>query len=187
MTKEVGAAAQAPSFDYELYEGDPDHLRTVVATPTQTGSWIDPASLKLKHRIGRGPFGDVWLATHHQSGDDYDRYHEVAVKMLHPLKEDHMQKFFDKFEELFMKLRQLQGVCWLHGASIISGKVLVYLNSVCYLCIMVLSCCGASCFLQIHSLVFWQICMAMKFYEGSLGDQMARLKGGKLPLPDVMR
>ncbi|KAM7480335.1 hypothetical protein LguiA_028548 [Lonicera macranthoides] len=153
MTEEVGAAAQAPSFDYELYEGDPDHLRTVVATPTQTGSWIDPASLKLKHRIGRGPFGDVWLATHHQSGDDYDRYHEVAVKMLHPIKENHMQNFFDKFEELFMKLRQLQGVCWLHGASIISGK----------------------------------ICMAMKFYEGSVGDQMAILKGGKLRLPDVMR
>lgn len=27
----------------------------------------------------------------------------------------------------------------------------------------------------------------MKFYEGSIGDKMARLKGGKLSLPDVLR
>ncbi|XP_022714811.1 E3 ubiquitin-protein ligase KEG-like isoform X2 [Durio zibethinus] len=146
-------AKQVSSFEYELFEGDPDHLRTVVATPTQTRPWINPASLKLKHRIGRGPFGDVWLATHHQSGDDFDEYHEVAVKMLHPLKEEHMQKFLDKFEEIFLKCRELQGVCWLHGVSIINGK----------------------------------ICIAMKFYEGSVGDQMARSKGGKLSLPDILR
>ncbi|KAA8541929.1 hypothetical protein F0562_023081 [Nyssa sinensis] len=73
--------------------------------------------------------------------------------MLPPVKEDHMQKFLDKFEELFLKLRRLQGVGWLHGISIISGK----------------------------------ICIAMKFYEGSVGDQMAQLKGGKLPLPDALR
>uniref|UniRef100_A0A5B6ZUM3 Putative E3 ubiquitin-protein ligase KEG isoform X1 n=1 Tax=Davidia involucrata TaxID=16924 RepID=A0A5B6ZUM3_DAVIN len=149
MAKQIGAA----SFDYELYEGDPDHLRTVVATPTKSSPWIDPASLKVKHRIGRGPFGDVWLATHHQSADDYDEYHEMAVKMLHPVKEDHMQNFLERFEELFLKLRRLQGVGWLHGISIISGK----------------------------------ICIAMKFYEGSVGDQMARLKGGKLPLTDALR
>ncbi|KAK6263671.1 hypothetical protein SCA6_019105 [Theobroma cacao] len=153
MAEQIKASKQVPSFEYELFEGDPDHLRTVVATPTQTKHWINPASLKLKHRIGRGPFGDVWLATHHQSADEFDEYHEVTVKMLHPLKEEHMQKFVDKFEELFLKCRELQGVCWLHGVSIVNGK----------------------------------ICIAMKFYEGSVGDQMARSKGGKLSLPDVLR
>ncbi|KAK2991579.1 hypothetical protein RJ640_000842 [Escallonia rubra] len=153
MAEEVGATPPAASFDYELYVGDPGQFKTVVATPSEASSWIDPASLKLKHRIGRGPFGDVWLATHHQSADDFDEYHEVAVKMLHPIKEDHMQKILDNFEALFLKFRQLPGVCWLHGVSVISGK----------------------------------ICVAIKFYEGSVGDRMARLKGGKLPLPDVLR
>ncbi|PSS07518.1 E3 ubiquitin-protein like [Actinidia chinensis var. chinensis] len=152
MSEQIEAFPPAVSFDYELYEGDPDHLRTVVATPPQISPLIDPASLKLKHRIGRGPFGDVWLATHHQSADDFDEYHEVAVKMLHPI-EDHTQRFINKFEELFPKLRGHSGVCWLHGFSIISGK----------------------------------ICMAMKFYKGSVGDRMAQLKGGKLPLADVLR
>ncbi|GLT46686.1 hypothetical protein SLA2020_204280 [Shorea laevis] len=153
MAQQIKVLKPTESFDFELFEGDPDQLRTVVATPTQTRPWINPDSLKLKHRIGRGPFGDVWLATHHQSADDFEEYHEVAVKMLHTLKEEHMQKFVHNFEGLFLKCRELLGVCWLHGISVINGK----------------------------------ICIAMKFYEGSLGDQMARLKGGKLPLSDVLR
>ncbi|XAR50538.1 Non-specific serine/threonine protein kinase [Bertholletia excelsa] len=153
MAEQIEASAPVPSFDYELYEGDPDHLRTVVATSGQFSPWIDPASLKLKHRIGRGPFGDVWLATHHQSARDFEEYHEVAIKMLHPIKEDHIQIFLNKFEDLFLKLRAISDVCWLHGISVISGK----------------------------------ICIAMKFYEGSVGDRMGQLKGGKLPLPDVLR
>lgn len=153
MAEKIGAAPPPASFEYELFEGDPDHLRTVAATSTQLSPWIDPASLKLKHRIGRGLFGDVWLATHHQSADDYDEYHEVAVKMLHTIREDHMQMFLDKFAGIFLKCRQLKGVCWLHGISIKTGKV----------------------------------CIAMKFYEGSVGDRMAHLKGGKLPLSDVLR
>lgn len=151
MAGQIGAAPPPASFEYELFEGDPDHLRTVVATPTQTLSWIDPLSLKLKHRIGRGPFGDVWLATHHRSADDYDEYHEVAVKMLHQLKDDQM--LFDKFEDIFRKCRELPHVCWLHGISIKNGK----------------------------------ICIAMKFYEDSVGDRMARVKEGKFSLPDILR
>ncbi|CAN0864104.1 E3 ubiquitin-protein ligase KEG [Linum grandiflorum] len=143
----------AASFEYELFDGDPDHLRTVVATPTQTVPWINPSELKFKHRIGRGTFGDVWLATHHQSADDFDEYHEVAVKMLQPLKEDLGQRFVENFEALFLRMRELQGVCWLHGISKINGR----------------------------------ICIAMKMYEESVADQIARSKGGKLNLPDVLR
>ncbi|KAF3450899.1 hypothetical protein FNV43_RR06988 [Rhamnella rubrinervis] len=153
MAEHIGKAKPVTLFEYELFEGDPDHLITVVATPTPTGPWIDPASLKLKYRIGRGPFGDVWLATNHQSSDDYDEYHELAVKVLRPLKEGHSQKFLNKFEELFFKCRGLFGVCWLHGISIIDGK----------------------------------ICIAMKVYEESVGDRLARLKGGKLQLSVVLR
>lgn len=115
--------AQAASFEYELLEGDPDHLRTVVATPTKVTAWIDPGALKLRHRIGRGPFGDVWLATHHQTAEDFQEYHEVAVKMLHPVKEEHLKILIEKFELVYSKIRGSHGVCWLHGVSIINGKV----------------------------------------------------------------
>ncbi|XP_024978881.1 E3 ubiquitin-protein ligase KEG-like [Cynara cardunculus var. scolymus] len=157
MAEQAGSEPSPPSFDYMLYEGDPEHLRTVVATPSEPSPRIDPSLLKLKHRIGHGPFGDVWLATHHQSAHDYDEYHEVAMKMLHPVKEEDMPKFLVKFEELFLRFRKLPSVCWLHGISVISGKASPH------------------------------ICIAMKFYEGSVGDRMAKLKGGKLPLPDVLR
>ncbi|KAK6912230.1 Serine-threonine/tyrosine-protein kinase, catalytic domain [Dillenia turbinata] len=153
MAEQMNAPASPPSFEYELFEGDPDHLRTVVASPPPSKPWIDPVSLKLKHRIGRGTFGDVWLATHHQTAPEFDQFHEVALKMLHSMREDHTQTFLKKFEEIFVKCRRLQGVCWLHGITIISGK----------------------------------ICIAMKFYEGSIDDRMAQLKGSKLPLPDVLR
>lgn len=147
----MGTQTTAP-FEYEFFEG-PDYLRTVVASPHQINPWIDPAMLKLRHRIGRGPFGDVWLATHHQSIEDYDEYHEVAIKMLHPIKDEHKKAVLDKLNKLFFKCKGLEGVCWLHGISVIMGK----------------------------------ICIIMKFYEGSVGDRMARLKGGQLLLHDVLR
>ncbi|KAK9280090.1 hypothetical protein L1049_013775 [Liquidambar formosana] len=153
MSGQVVSGEPATSFEYVLFEGDPDDFRTVAATPSQICPWVDPSALKLRHRIGRGPFGDVWLATHHQSAEDYDEYHEVAIKMLHPVKVEDKKAVLDKFDDLFSKCQGLEGVCWLHGISIISGK----------------------------------ICIIMKFYEGSVGDKMARLKGGKLSLPDVMR
>ena len=123
MAKQVVAAQQVDSFEFELFEGDPDRLRTVVASSSQRSPWIAPAKLKLRHRIGRGTFGDVWLATHHQSIGDYEHYHEVAVKMLPLIKEDHMSVLLDKFDSLYSKCQGLGGVCSIYGISVISGKV----------------------------------------------------------------
>ncbi|XP_050366292.1 E3 ubiquitin-protein ligase KEG [Argentina anserina] len=147
------ASFEYPKFDYELVDTNPDRLKTVVAYSEQKTAWIEPAKLKLRHRIGRGPFGDVWLATHHQSTEEFDEYHEVAVKMLHPIKEDNMKAVLDKLEDVFYKCQGVEALCRLHGTSIINGK----------------------------------ICIAMKLYEGSIGDKMAHLKGGKLSLLDVLR
>ncbi|KAM7276415.1 hypothetical protein ACFE04_018281 [Oxalis oulophora] len=135
-------------------QGDFDQP-TTLAPPTtnQSTLHIDSKRLKLRHRIGRGPFGDVWLATHHQATEDYDEYHEVALKMLHPIKEDHMDTVLDKLSDLLLMCRGIAGCCWLEGISVINGK----------------------------------ICIVMKFYEGSIGDKLARLRGGKLSLPDVLR
>lgn len=149
----MAGQAGVPAFEYELFDHDSDRVKTVVSTPDTISPWIDPGALKLAHRIGRGPFGDVWMATHHQSTEDYDEYHEVAIKMLYPIKEDKIQVFLTKFEDVFTRCRDLQSVCFLHGVSVIGGKV------------------G----------------LVMKFYDGSVGDKMAHLKGGKLSLPDVLR
>jgi hypothetical protein len=111
------------SFEYMLLEKDPDHYRTVFSGPSQISPWIDPSMLNLKHRIGRGPFGDVWIATHHQRTEDYDRYHEVAVKMLHPVKDDQLQLFSARFDEIFGKCQGLGDVCFLHGVSTQNGRV----------------------------------------------------------------
>ena len=123
MAGKSAATQSAAAFEFELLEEDHDRLRTVVATRNPISPWIDSATLKLRHRIGRGPFGDVWLATQHLSTEDYDEYHEVAIKMLHPIREDHMNAVLVKLENLFCKCQGLKGVCWLHGISVISGKV----------------------------------------------------------------
>ncbi|CAA7397800.1 unnamed protein product [Spirodela intermedia] len=154
MMSEPNSMSQpAEPFEYMLYEGDPDHLKTIVSSPRQKSPRIDPDVLKLTHRIGRGPFGDLWVATHHLFSDDYDEYHEVAVKMLHFMKEDQIPAFLTRFDEVFFKCQGLQGVCLLQGISRKMGKV----------------------------------CIAMKFYEGSVGDKMAHLREGRLPLSDALR
>ncbi|XP_068647346.1 protein KINASE OF THE OUTER CHLOROPLAST MEMBRANE 1 [Aristolochia californica] len=127
MAGQIGASPSMEAFDYEILGEDVDQVKNVVP-PHNIRPWIDPAVLKLSHRIGRGPFGDVWMATHHQSTADYDEHHEVAVKMLHPLKEDQMQTFLRKFEDVFFKCRDLRGVCFLHGISIINEKICIVIK-----------------------------------------------------------
>lgn len=116
-------ASPAVPFDFELLVGDPENLRTVKASSSSTDPWIEPERLKLRHRIGRGPFGDVWLATHHQSTEDYDEYHEVAAKMLPPIREEHMKTALEKFFELYFQCQGAARVCWLLGISILNGRV----------------------------------------------------------------
>ncbi|KAK4277188.1 hypothetical protein QN277_015220 [Acacia crassicarpa] len=153
MAKEVTATPSTSSFDYVVLGDDHENLRTVRGTPTHTSPRIEPERLKLRHRIGRGPFGDLWLATHHQSTEDYDEHHEVAVKMLYPIKEDNLRTVLEKFDELYHKCQGVTGACWLHGISILNGR----------------------------------ICIIMNFYEGSVGDKMARLREGRISLHDVLR
>ncbi|KAL3844033.1 hypothetical protein ACJIZ3_001436 [Penstemon smallii] len=154
MAGQVVPSWPKASFEFELVDGDSgDSSTVIVASSNKINPWIDPATIKLRHRIGRGPFGDVWLATHHRTSDDYEEYHEVAVKMLHPVKEDNIRDVLTKLDNLLSKCQGLETVCWLHGLSVINKK----------------------------------ICIVMKFYEGSVGDKMARFKGGKLSLCDVLR
>ncbi|XP_017982680.1 PREDICTED: E3 ubiquitin-protein ligase KEG isoform X1 [Theobroma cacao] len=153
MAGKVVDALSASFSEYEILEGDDDKLRTVVAASSQRIPWIDPSKLKLRHRIGRGPFGDVWLATYHSSTADYDQSYEVVIKMLHAIKQDDMRTLLDKFDDLYSKCQGVNNICYLQGTSVINGK----------------------------------ICIIMKFYEGSIGDKMTRLKGGKLSLPCVLR
>ncbi|XP_027354492.1 E3 ubiquitin-protein ligase KEG [Abrus precatorius] len=121
--------ANPPSpFDFELLVDDPEHLRTVTASLSNTDPWIEPERLKLRHRIGRGPFGDVWLATHHQSTEDYDEYHEVAAKMLPPIREEHMKTVLEKFRELYFQCQGVAGACSLLGASILNGRICIIMN-----------------------------------------------------------
>ncbi|XP_020584119.1 mitogen-activated protein kinase kinase kinase 2 [Phalaenopsis equestris] len=128
MSGQVPISESSDSFEYMLFEGDPDHLKPVILKPNKISAWINPDMLKLGHRIGRGPFGDVWLATHHHSFEDYDRCHEVAVKMLYPVKDDYIQVLISKFENIFSKCQGLKNVCLLHGISILNGRVCIVMK-----------------------------------------------------------
>ncbi|KAL4307613.1 protein KINASE OF THE OUTER CHLOROPLAST MEMBRANE 1 isoform X1 [Arachis hypogaea] len=125
MAREVISTPPGASFDYDLLEGDSDIPGTVSRG---TSPWIEPERLKLRHRIGRGPFGDLWLATHHHSTEDYDEYHEVAAKMLYPIREDNTKIILEKFNELYSMCQGVASVCWLHGISIINGRICIIMN-----------------------------------------------------------
>lgn len=127
MEDQVASKQPAP-FEFVIFEGDADSMRTVTVATNEASPWIDPSTLRLRHRIGRGPFGDVWLATHHRSAHDYDEYHEVAIKMLNLMKEDSMKSILDKFTLIFPKYHALKGVCWLHGISVINGKISIVMK-----------------------------------------------------------
>ncbi|KAK6912577.1 Serine-threonine/tyrosine-protein kinase, catalytic domain [Dillenia turbinata] len=114
----------------------------IVSKPTEANT-----------RLGGGQFGDLWPATHHQLIEACNGPHEVAVKMLHPLKEDDMKAVLNAFDNSFSKYKGLKGVCHLQRVSVLSGRV----------------------------------CIVMRFYEGSFGDRMVHLKGGKLSPPDVLK
>ncbi|KAF2323226.1 hypothetical protein GH714_034238 [Hevea brasiliensis] len=47
MAEKIRIPEPATSFEYEPFEGDPEHLRIVVATPKQISPWIEAAELKL--------------------------------------------------------------------------------------------------------------------------------------------
>ncbi|KAL0313969.1 UNVERIFIED_CONTAM: hypothetical protein Sangu_2241300 [Sesamum angustifolium] len=80
MAGQVVANQPASSFDFVFVEGDSVQSGSVVASSNQINPWIDPATIKLRHRMGREPFGDVWLATHHCTSEDYEEYNGPACK-----------------------------------------------------------------------------------------------------------
>lgn len=123
MAGKVVENKASTSFDFEIVDKDYDQFTTTDASANHINPWINPASIKLRHRLGRGPFGDIWLATRHQVTEDYEEYHEVAVKMLHHIKEDSIKAVLDKLNVLISKSQGLQGACLLHGVSVINGKV----------------------------------------------------------------
>ncbi|XP_051137411.1 uncharacterized protein LOC127255741 [Andrographis paniculata] len=140
-------------FEFVIIDGEVMENSTSAASSKQPTPWIDPAAIRLRHRIGRGPFGDVWLATHRRASEDYEECHEVAVKVLNPVKEDSVRDAINRLDTVLSKCQGLETVCWIYGLSIISKR----------------------------------ICIVMKFYEGSIGDKMARFETGKLSLSDVLR
>lgn len=131
---------QSNSFlGFEIVEGEPDIIASFVATSSQISPWIDPLSIKLRHRIGRGVFGDVWLGTRNQSAEDY----EVAVKILHPINKENINVVLNRLGNLFSQCQGLRNVCHIQGVSVISGRVSIpliissgfffaFLNFKCY-------------------------------------------------------
>lgn len=124
MSGQVVGSRPALSFDFVMVDGESGDVSTLAASSHQMMTpWIDPTTIKLRHRIGRGPFGDVWLATHHRASEDHDEYHEVAIKMLHPIKEESVRDVLNRLSDLIFKCQGLETVCWLYGLSVINKKV----------------------------------------------------------------
>lgn len=140
--------------DYEICDNDPPSAaRMAVVESPQSSFWIKPEDVNLKHRIGRGPFGDVWLATLHSFNEEFDEFHEVAAKTLSFVTEEQVTDLQPKLYYIFQRCQNLSRVNWPRGISKKNDK----------------------------------ICVITKFYEGSIGDKMARIKENRLPLPDVLR
>ena len=112
MASRTVAAQAAAAFDFEVLNDDSD----------QVSPWIEPDNLKLTQRLGKGTFGDVWLATHNRSTEDYEVSHEVAIKIFPLVKEEHVNVLLAKLDGLFSKCHGLEGLCPLYGFSKISGK-----------------------------------------------------------------
>ncbi|KAL7159053.1 hypothetical protein ABFS83_01G003300 [Erythranthe nasuta] len=127
MAGQVVANRPPSSFEFVLV-GDSGDSSTVIGSSNQISPWIDPSTIKLRHRIGRGPFGDVWLATHHRASEDYEEFHEVAVKMLHPIKEDNVRDVLNRLDTILSKCRGLETVCWLNGLSVINKKICIVMK-----------------------------------------------------------
>ncbi|KAK9923070.1 hypothetical protein M0R45_031504 [Rubus argutus] len=68
-------------------------------------------------------FGDVWLPTCHKSADDCDEYHEVAVKMLHPLKEEDRENFCSSSKSYFSSSALCGVVGFMVSQSLMIGKL----------------------------------------------------------------
>lgn len=113
----VLSAGNEFSEEYEVLE---------TTVPSSNQLWVDPSILKLLHRIGRGPFGDTWLATIHNSTKDFDEFHEVVVKML-PDAREHIHSLLRKFQSTYQHAEAVKGVCWPQGISIKNGRVSVML------------------------------------------------------------
>ncbi|XP_057815781.1 E3 ubiquitin-protein ligase KEG isoform X2 [Cryptomeria japonica] len=128
MSSHTGSSSPSKStFEYELLEGDAENLKTVAAPPIQSNPWIDPGALRITHRIGRGPFGDIWIATLHYT-EGYDEPQEVAVKMLKFMSEEQVQPFMAKFQNVFYKCREKQHVCWPYGLSLKQEKICIVMK-----------------------------------------------------------
>ena len=102
---------------------DAEEYEVLGTTVTSSNHlWVDPNILKLSHRIGRGPFGDVWLATIHSSSKDFDEFHEVVVKML-PDAHEHIHSLLQRFQTTYEHVEAVRGVCWPQGITIKNGRV----------------------------------------------------------------
>eukprot|EP00250_Pteridium_aquilinum_P006004 c16002_g1_i1 orf=267-2261(+) len=113
--------------DYEICDNEAPRAATgmgIVESP-QSSFWIKPEDLTLKHRIGRGPFGDVWLATLHSFNEEFDEFHEVAAKTLSFVTEEQVTDLRPKLYYIFQRCQNLNRVSWPRGISEKNDKMCI--------------------------------------------------------------
>jgi hypothetical protein len=119
----MGGDSHGQEFSVNSAGNDSEEYEVLGTTVTSSNHlWVDPSILKLSHRIGRGPFGDVWLATIHSSNKDFDEFHEVVVKML-PDAHEHVNALLQRFQTTYQQVEAVKGVCWPQGITIKNGRV----------------------------------------------------------------